>query len=235
MMTVRKVAFSAPIWKTALDAGKGWLALELRDADALQVEFAVVDLEDAAVVSSGIRLPERWWLSLENAQNGLLFISEISSKIDSKLEGRKWVIEVQTGHLLDDVLTAEYRENTFSDRRINAQSVYETSPLALPFHYSPHSEHYQTLQTFLEQKLGISATGPIEYAEVKDSLLFSYYTQQESSFSNYFVNFGKDGAHSEVICLESGLTGFGKDTFMVWQHELVLCIQNRNILTIIDL
>ncbi|QMU29451.1 DUF4905 domain-containing protein [Adhaeribacter radiodurans] len=67
------LTFEAPIWQIKPDYEQNLLVLELRNSDRLQVEFAVLDLSTGQIVGP-FRLPENWWIGLEEASGGVLYL-----------------------------------------------------------------------------------------------------------------------------------------------------------------
>ncbi|WP_158267425.1 DUF4905 domain-containing protein [Adhaeribacter arboris] len=67
------LTFESPIWQIRVDYEQGLLAFELRDSDRLQVEFAVLNLQNGQL-SAPYRAPENWWMGLEDAYGRMLFL-----------------------------------------------------------------------------------------------------------------------------------------------------------------
>src|SRR5688572_4370832 len=96
MPVIRTLSFSAPIWKIASDELTGWLALEIRNADALQAEFAVVDPLSGQLIISEYRMPERWWVRLKSVQGGFLEIHQFQPTIKSAEEVIRWKVNIES-------------------------------------------------------------------------------------------------------------------------------------------
>lgn len=62
------------MWRLRLDTLGGWLALELRDADLLQAQFYTLRLP--AGLPAPLHIPDQstWWLGLEEAHAGQLYL-----------------------------------------------------------------------------------------------------------------------------------------------------------------
>ncbi|WP_162425766.1 DUF4905 domain-containing protein [Pontibacter pudoricolor] len=66
--------FGAPVWRMRLDSAANRLAFELRDADLLLADFYSLDLDQHKLEKLPMPAAKNWWLGLEDAHEGLLFI-----------------------------------------------------------------------------------------------------------------------------------------------------------------
>jgi hypothetical protein len=68
------IDFGVPVWQMRHDYEEKLLALEIRDGDRLQTEFAAVAVETGNLVGSSYRATENWWIGLEEAQNRQIYL-----------------------------------------------------------------------------------------------------------------------------------------------------------------
>ncbi|MFC5269882.1 DUF4905 domain-containing protein [Adhaeribacter terreus] len=72
-------AFEGPVWKICLDQETQNLALEIRQKEALQTAFWVIDTKTGNLLLKDHKPAERWWTGLENAVGGNLLLHGYSS------------------------------------------------------------------------------------------------------------------------------------------------------------
>ncbi len=77
-MTLTPFRFAAQVWTTRPDADRGLLAVELRDAEARQARFALLDLNTAALRFTDVQLPEAWWVGLSAAAHGCTLVHQFA-------------------------------------------------------------------------------------------------------------------------------------------------------------
>ena len=68
------VDFGAPIWQIRPDYPAGLLALEIRDGERLQTDFAGLDVTAGRLLGPAFRAAENWWVGLEDTQNQRLYL-----------------------------------------------------------------------------------------------------------------------------------------------------------------
>jgi hypothetical protein len=66
--------FGAPVWRMRLDVAANRLAFEIRDADLLLADFHTLDLDNYKLDKLPLPAAKNWWLGLEDAYEGLLFL-----------------------------------------------------------------------------------------------------------------------------------------------------------------
>lgn len=93
------VTFEAPIWQIRPDYSSGLVALEIRNGDRLQTEFAVLEAKTGKLVVSGYRGTENWWVGLEETCQRMLFLHGFG---DRKLGTHQGILalEVDTQQIL---------------------------------------------------------------------------------------------------------------------------------------
>ncbi|MEJ8757180.1 DUF4905 domain-containing protein [Pontibacter sp. H259] len=66
--------FGAPVWRLRPDATAQRLALEIRDGDLLLADFYTLELTKHELAKLPLPAAKNWWLGLEDAHEGVLFI-----------------------------------------------------------------------------------------------------------------------------------------------------------------
>lgn len=100
---------------------------------------------------------------------------------------------------------------------------YSTTQTAI--HYLEDSPHFPVIFKFLYRLLGIEAQKAVDYLEISNKIIISYYIYREKSFQNYLLvtNRERKILLNDLIAETEGL---GIDTFTV-QSDTLLYVKNE--------
>jgi hypothetical protein len=99
-----------------------------------------------------------------------------------------------------------------------------------PLQYYPETAHFETVKSYMEAKLKISAQSVIEYLESNALIFISYYVV-EPDLANYLIVMHHDG---KVILHErigERLKGIGVDTFFILSGYLIFVKNKRELIS----
>lgn len=244
-------SFDGIIWQVFTDVSRAYLILEIRHPNHT-VSFAAVDLTHGQLLWEHFLPAETWWSSGVLAHDGILFLQAFPegqnpdpqgiAAIDIESQQILWqqsdmqFVQFLPGNRLQArIVTAAqptYYTLEASTGRLLEKSDYPSTDqftiqadhsLQFPVHYTSADTYFQTIATFLQQILKISAKNAFDYAETPHCILISYYIYIDNQAENYLVAFD---THSRVPLLHEKLatqrTGIGKDTFFIFDQFLIL-------------
>ncbi len=85
------------IWR--LFPGNGVLAVELRDVDNKEVEFAGLDLKTGAPLWQNLKLEEKWWVNINKIYQDVLLLQQFV-RPDMPKAGKIFAVDLFTGKVL---------------------------------------------------------------------------------------------------------------------------------------
>jgi hypothetical protein len=209
--------------------------LEIRDHEKKQVSFSAIDYVSNQFLWKDFHLEEKWWVSLGAATADKIIFT---CYLETQNPDKKGILvyHLQPPALVwwsnDFSLTAVSSSavhgytSKFGNRevKLDVQSGSELSPdqiqqatsdiVCRPVQYAEGSSHFDTVKTFLAQKLNLSPVLAFEYLEYDSRIFISYYVM-ETGLANYLLVVGSEG---EVLLhekLDEHLKGIGMDTFFV--------------------
>ena len=91
-MTLTSIRFDAQVWTTRPDAAHGLLAIELRDTEARQARFALLDLTTATLRFADVQLPEPWWVGLAAVAHGCVLVHQFTEPT-LPIAGGLWALD----------------------------------------------------------------------------------------------------------------------------------------------
>jgi len=234
--------FSGKIWNTTF--GGDFVALEIRDELSRQVSFSAINLLTGKVLWENIRPEKSWWLGLVGIFDEYLILHKYSSQQKPEPEGLL-ILNIQTGEVIqrldnwvffdfkDNTLVVYQVENNFPiykniDLSKKVHSTIESYHLVAPssvIHYPEESPHFPTIFKFLYRLLGIEAQKAVDYLEISNKIIISYYIYREKSFQNYLLVTNRE---REILLndLIAETEGVGIDTFTV-KSDTLLYVKNE--------
>ena len=233
--------FKGKIWNTTFSAD--YCVLEIRDESTRQVNFSCVNLLTGNVLWENLIPEKSWWLSLVEISDEYLFLHKYSSNQKPEPEGLL-VINIITSETilkLENVIFYRYQQNflTVSDLQSNLKSIKlgpsrksndSVEGILKIFaekinHYPEDSSHFPTIYKFLYRLLNIDAVKAVDYLEISNKIIISYYIYRDKSFLNYLLVTNR----SRQILLNDQIAeteGIGIDTFTV-KSDTLLYVKNQ--------
>ena len=244
--------FEGKIWNTTFF--KEYCVLEIRDESTRQVSFSCINLLTGKMIWENMKPEKSWWLSLVGIFDEYLILHKYSSNQKPEPEA-VLILNIQTGNVferVDNWIFFNYKENTLTVYQIqNNQPVYkvidfestvttiqqtechpshnsiiETPTVQTsPTHYPEDSSHFPTIYKFLYRLLNIDSVKAVDYLEINNKIIISYYIYRDKSFLNYLLvtNRGREILLNDLIAETEGI---GIDTFTV-KSDTLLYVKNQ--------
>ena len=235
--------FQGKIWNTAF--GENMAVLEIRDEDTRQVSFSALDLQSGDILWQDLRPEKSWWLALVGVFDNYLILHKYSSQQKPEPKGLL-ILNVQTGEIskkIDDWIFFNCQENILTIYQMdeNNMPIYEEIILEKletnslkpqitqnfsPTHYPEDSPHFPAIFNFLYRLISIEAQKGVDYLEIDNKIVISYYIYSNKLFQNYLLVI----THDRQILLNDLIAtteGIGIDTFTL-QSDTLLYVKNEN-------
>ena len=235
--------FQGKIWNTTF--GSDYCVLEIRDETTRQVSFSCINLLTGNVLWENLRPEKSWWLSLVGIFDEFLFVHKYSSNQKPEPEGLL-VLAIESGEIvmkLDNWIFFNYKENILTIYQLqNNQPIYKDIILEKMVennidssnildinavtHYPETSPYFPTIFKFLYRLLKIDAVKAVDYLEINNKIIISYYIYSDKSFQNYLLvtNRTHEILLNDLIVESEGI---GIDTFTV-KSDILLYVKNQN-------
>lgn len=235
--------FQGKIWNTAF--GKNTAVLEIRDENTRQVSFSALDLQSGEILWQNLRPEKSWWLALVGIFGDYLVLHKYSSQQKPEPKGLL-ILNVQTGEIIqkiDDWIFYNCQSNNLTLYQLdeNNMPIYQEIILeklgidsfnakllqnSSPTHYPEESPYFPAIFNFLYRLIGIEAQKGVDYLEISNKIVISYYIYSNKLFQNYLLVI----THDRQILLNDLIAtteGIGIDTFTL-QSDTLLYVKNEN-------
>ncbi len=235
-------AFGGKIWNTAFFNDK--MVLEIRDETSRQVSFSALDLKTGKILWKDFSPEKSWWLGLVGIFGNHLILHKYSDQqkpeplgvivinidtcaIKEKIED--WIFFSCDGNILVLYQLDESNMPVYHKIAIETVPFYDFVPDPnehLVRHYPDSSPYFPTIFRFLYQLINIEAQNGVDYLEVNDKIIISYYIYRGNQFQNYLLVTNKE----KQILLHDFIAeseGIGIDTFSI-KSSILLYIKNQN-------
>jgi hypothetical protein len=233
--------FKGKIWNTTFS--EEYCVLEIRDELTRQVSFSGINLLTGNILWENLKPEKSWWLSLVGIFDECLILHKYSSNQKPEPEGL-FVLNIHTGEVLEkmnDWIFFNYRKNVLTVYQLqNNQPVYKTIELTeLPLlsvetqtttcekisHYPEDNSYFPTIYKFLYRLLNVDAVKAVDYLEISNKIIISYYIYRDKSFLNYLLvtNRSREIILNDLIAETEGI---GIDTFTV-KSDTLLYVKNQ--------
>jgi hypothetical protein len=219
--------------------------LEIRDELTRQVNFSCINLLTGNILWENLKPDKSWWLSLVGIFDEYLILHKYSSNQKPEPEGL-FVLNIHTGEILekmndwiffnyaDRVLTVYQLQNNqpiYNDvtlRTISSDYASQSSQITTfekVTHYPEDSSYFPTIYKFLYRLLNIDAVKAVDYLEISNKIIISYYIYRDKSFLNYLLvtNRSREIILNDLIAETEGI---GIDTFTV-KSDTLLYVKNQ--------
>jgi hypothetical protein len=217
------------------------LVLEVRDAEKKSVSFSALNYETAEFLWRDKNLEERWWVNASAVVDGVILFT---AYLDTNNPDKKAILAYSVNDLKlkwwnNDFSISHIRGNTvagFASRmglkelhldiatgkekaKDESEGDRKVTGLQKPAQYSEEMDHFQTVRTFLAERLNLIAVSALEYLETEKGIIISCYLQ-ENGLANYLLVLSTDGKVQLKEKLEGNVKGIGVDTFFVLDGSL---------------
>jgi len=249
-------SFSGTVWKILCDSASPIIAVELRDHEIREVNFALINTEQGKIIWQGNNPEELWWTGIEAFKNNRLFLhgyKDIQFPEHKRLwafseKGIKlWVDKGLTflgfsGDSLYGFKNGEGDAKRFYEldaatgkvkKEISAEvamSILNTADVnnyvENPIHYKADNQYYPRLAAFIEQLTGLKAVVAIDYLEYKNKIIISFYTIDNEKLASRIVIVSEDGVKEAEELTGTELSGIGIDTFFVFR-DILFFVKNK--------
>lgn len=235
--------FQGKIWQTAF--GENTAVLEIRDENTRQVSFSALDLQSGNILWQDLRPEKSWWLALVDVFGNYLVLHKYSSQQKPEPMGLL-VLNVKSGEILkkiDGWIFFNCQENILMIYQLDENNlpIYQEIILeklgidlvtvkiaqnSSPTHYPEDSPHFPAIFNFLYRLIHIEAQKGVDYLEIGNKIVISYYIYSNKLFQNYLLVV----THDRQILLNDLIAtteGIGIDTFTL-QSDTLLYVKNEN-------
>ncbi|HEY8401417.1 MAG TPA: DUF4905 domain-containing protein [Cytophagaceae bacterium] len=237
------------------------IALELRSGETREVEFAAIDVFVGNMLWKGNPASENWWPGLKQVINGLLIIQGYKEAQQPEPKGI-WVLGAANGQLLwnndSAVLMAGNAEELILQTSGEEKKYVKVDPHSgtiieeiangehIPFivpakasvlpsgHYTSENIYFQRLAEFVKIITGLEPVKAIDYLEVNNYIIISFYIYNNGKLNNELLVSDQDGQILFRELIGEELSGVGLETFFVFNNRLVF-IKNKKELMIYEL
>ncbi len=173
------IDFGVPVWQMRPDDEENLLALEIRDGDRLQTEFAVVALDTGNLVGAPYRAPENWWVGLEDTQNRQIYLHGFA---DRKVGSHQGITAVAI-----DTRQIRWQQ----ERGVYFGLVDKQHLIARPA--PEEADSYMILDSLTGQIVETAVTPDRAHAMVAN------YTQQRAAKAHYPVHHPEESKHFALL------------------------------------
>ncbi len=233
--------FDGKIWNSTFS--NEYCVLEIRDDLIRQVSFSCFNLLTGQILWENLKPEKSWWLSLVGIFDEYLFLHKYSSNQKPQIENL-FVIDITTSEIilkLEKATFYNYQQNflTISDLNSNLKTIKIGSPRKSTdsveniikvlsekvSHYPEDSPHFPTIYKFLYRLLKVDAVKAVDYLEISNKIIISYYIYRDKSFLNYLLvtNQSRQILLNDLIAETEGI---GIDTFTV-KSDTLLYVKNQ--------
>ncbi|MCU0416000.1 MAG: DUF4905 domain-containing protein [Cytophagaceae bacterium] len=237
--------------------------LECRDANQRQVYFSAFDLKLQKKLWEIPSPLNPWWTSLKDVSFGHVVLIRYPQPdmpetkglavLNEKNGALQW-IEQDLQYLYaekEGVIVSQGNESEVQYRRlawhtghvIGAVSMKELfkqynkkelhKSVQYPYHFDNENEFYPQLKTYIEQIHKESPVSGMEYLEIGDKVIISYYLCTDSLYTNK-LSISDNSSILYQATLSEDMKGVAWDTFFV-QNNVVVVVQNLNQIISIEL
>jgi len=246
--------FKGKIWNTTF--GDDCCVLEIRDESTRSLSFACINLLQGHVLWQNLKPEKSWWLSLVGIFDGNLILHKYASNQKPEPEGlmilnihsgeivkrmENWIFFNFQHHILtiyqlqnnQPIYKTVDLDNSSRDMKMLSENIRaapeDSNNLfnsASPMHYPEDNPFFSTIYKFLYRLFKIDAVKAVDYLEISNKIIISYYIYTDKSFHNYLLvtNRAREIFLNDLIAQTEGI---GIDIFTV-KSDTLLYVKNQN-------
>jgi hypothetical protein len=252
--------FKGIIWRLEVDAEAGHLALEVRNAETLQVSFTVIDACTNRVILDHFKVQDPWWVSLVALKNQVLYLQGFEkvqhlglpkgvTAIDIRNQEvlftqpqLHWVKSQQNGLVLADAAGVHHLVHPRTGVLLPAdppkkdqKDIEPESDVYLwkrPEIHTPLSPYYEGLAGFILEREGQQAGQEIAYLETETFFCIGYHLQKENDrFMNFLVTYTLGGEPLGKLCLSQEADAPGEPGFFTLGGKLFALLEKSKLVS----
>lgn len=214
-LNIGSLKLKATIWNVLPVPGKPWLVIEERNDETRQVSFLAYDYVKEKIIWRSSLQSESWWINLARVTPEFVFLKTFENT--SNPDKTKWhALSLIDGKQLETVpeVNADY-----------------TNEVVQPFQYLEGEADFNTVKTFVENKLGVHPVSGIDYVDYSDFIFISYYLSSSGMFANQLACFTKAGNLLWQDEIGTNLKGIGVNTFFLVSDHLFFVKNKTELVT----
>jgi hypothetical protein len=240
--------FDGVIWNTLSSGQEDILLVEVRNIENKEVSFSALNLETNSFLWRDKKLEETWWINASAIAAGMVIFTIymdtnnpdkkgilVYSIQDLKLQW--WNSDFSIGEVGPNYVKGFTSrlglKQVMLDLRTGKEEFKEVSPfqtiasvLLKPVQYTEGMPYFDTVKTFLADRLNLLAVSALEYLEAKKKIIISYYITEGEGLANYLLVMSDDGNVILKEKLDGPVKGIGLDTFFVLKGLLIF-VRNK--------
>jgi hypothetical protein len=240
--------FDGVVWNTLSSGQEDILLVEVRNIEHKEVSFSALNLETKSFLWRDKKLEETWWINASAISEGMVIFTIY---LDTNNPDKKGILAYSVQDLKlqwwnNDFSISEVGPNyvkgftsrlglkqVMLDLRTGNEEFKEVSPfqantsvLLKPVQYTEGMAYFDTVKTFLADRLNLLAVSALEYLEAKKKIIVSYYITEGEGLANYLLVMSDDGNVILNEKLDGPVKGIGLDTFFVLKGLLIF-VRNK--------
>jgi hypothetical protein len=241
--------FSAKVWNVLVHPIDPVLFIETRDDTSAQVRYSAYDILNNNFLLQEIAIIDDWWCSLVAVSDEVLLLHLFTDgrnpdpsallAYNFKEQKELWRSENSRFEACKDTEVQIWKEGALQLIDLKTGNVIE-SPLHLynnaqtvvyPVVYHAGTQYHSTLAAFIKSRKGHEAAGHIEYLELQEKIIMSYYFRSDKGLANFLLMLDKNGEELLYETLGLNFVALGWNSFFVCYQSLVF-VKNKTELNI---
>lgn len=230
---------SGKIWQLAFDESSGQIGIEVRDEKEQELYFLIFDILKIEI-SDYFHIPAAdWWSTIIGLRSGKILLDKYldpqdptkKSLVIFDSQGVSELIEIddfQLSEIIDNAIigTSASDKSVIKKHELITQissEINSSNPsVGFPVFEAEGSETFVLVTEYLNKELSIG----VEYYEVEECIIFSYYVRSGAKFDRKLVMI-KDGVELVHSIQDKGLSGYASGAFFIMSGYLIF-ISNSN-------
>lgn len=211
------------IWDGLQFEENWWLGMTLISQGVLILHTFVdnADPEPKGLISFDILEKEVCW-----SKSDFVFLKMYEDKIIGFVTHDEERIFQAIG--LRDGVVENINEATAFDNSYRNE-IEQKWPLTYPLHYVEGTDYFETCKTFLYNRLRLEAVKAIEYLEIENKIIISFYSNEVDNMVNYLLVTDLSGeiVFNEII--QRNINAIGLQTFFIVKNQVIFVKEKNEI------
>lgn len=196
------------IWGSVFNSHRRSLIIDHRIKATKRVEYVEVSIDDLSVTK--LPIEQNWWSELVGSERHYCYAIVYEDRNDPSLN-RTLQHHLVSGEVMEVMLPSIANS-------ISNPSVYEVG-----------TEYHQLVLKYLNKQSEL----PIEYLEVEDKIILSYYLRLRKVHQRFIMLVREDGSVFEA-CIDEEMDGFAPGAFFLFEKKMCY-FKNNNEITVLDI